>query len=96
VVSEKADVQCALLEGKLPPEASGALLRGLRGLLLRYAEAVAAHLSCDDLVPPPPPLVRYKREVVVKAEAVDAGRKPSSRWSPLPIMLLEMRFIAGT
>lgn len=68
-----------VLDGTLPPEASGALLDGLKGLLLRYAEAVAAQLSCDGLVPPLPPLVRYKREVVVKAEAVGAGRTTTSR-----------------
>ena len=68
-----------VLDGTLPPEASGALLYGLRGLLLRYAEAVAAQLSCTGLVPPLPPLVRYKREVVVKAEAVGAGRAPNAR-----------------
>ncbi|KAK9842316.1 hypothetical protein WJX81_006282 [Elliptochloris bilobata] len=68
-----------VLDGTLPQEASSALLEGLKRGLLRYAEAVAAQLSCEGLVPPLPPLVRYKREVAVKAEAVDAGRTPTSR-----------------
>ncbi len=68
-----------VLDGTLPAEASGALLDGLKDLLLRYAEAVTAQLSCDCLVPPLPPLVRYKREVLVKAEAVGAGRTPTFR-----------------
>jgi hypothetical protein len=61
-----------VLGGTLPPAAAGAMLDGLKGLLLQYARAVVSQLSSSELVPPIPALVRYKREVVAKAETATA------------------------
>ncbi len=61
-----------VLNGSLPPAAAGAMLDGLKGLLLQYAGAVVSQLSSSELVPPVPALVRYKREVVAKAETATA------------------------
>lgn len=45
----------------------------------RYAQRMAAEVgSADALVPPLPPLTRYKREVAVKAAATDTGSAPAT------------------
>ncbi|KAK9829741.1 hypothetical protein WJX72_007612 [[Myrmecia] bisecta] len=56
-----------------------ALTEGIDGVLSRYATLIVEKVgSTDVLIPPPPTLTRYKRELALKAEMEASGDSPRS------------------
>jgi hypothetical protein len=58
----------------IPPGVVRCMVDGVDGILQKYCDSISAPLlSVDDIIPPDPPLTRYKKDIVDTAQQIDRG-----------------------
>ncbi|KAK9849672.1 hypothetical protein WJX84_011250, partial [Apatococcus fuscideae] len=71
----------------LPVDLVRCLTEGIDSILQRYAKAVQEQAGSPDVfIPPPPALTRYKKDLAVKAEALEQSPQTPHKGKPPPPM----------